>query len=125
MPLIWPIGNLAAAVGNKKDEKVPPPKTVPIIQPLGALTSLAGGLRSYLIACFCIYYFYPKNSYPGLTDQAETFKLDWMMPIMMRNLIGTIIVCGFWDWFLYFSPLKVCIYPIRQNSNVSIRWRHV
>ena len=29
-----------------------------------------------------------------------------MIPIIARNLIGTLILCGFWDWLLYFSPLK-------------------
>ena len=29
-----------------------------------------------------------------------------MMPIVIRNLIGTLVICGFWDWLLYFSPLK-------------------
>jgi len=25
---------------------------------------------------------------------------------MCRNILATWIVCGFWDWFLYFGPLK-------------------
>ncbi len=37
---------------------------------------------------------------------ARTFELDWMWPLMARNLIGTLLLCGVWDWMLYFSPLK-------------------
>ena len=25
---------------------------------------------------------------------------------MLRNLLATLIICGSWDWFLYFSPLQ-------------------
>jgi len=25
---------------------------------------------------------------------------------MLRNIIGTAVICGAWDWFLYFSPVK-------------------
>ena len=71
------------------------------------LTSMVGGFRSYLISLVCIYYIYPNESYPGLTDEGKSFTISWMGPIIVRNIIGTIVICGFWDWFLYFSPLKV------------------
>jgi hypothetical protein len=29
-----------------------------------------------------------------------------MQHIFLRNVIVTLVACGFWDWFLYFSPLK-------------------
>ena len=28
------------------------------------------------------------------------------MTIVTRNLIFTWVMCGVWDWFLYFSPMK-------------------
>ena len=31
---------------------------------------------------------------------------DWMIPIILRNIIGTLVICGFWEWFLYFSPMR-------------------
>lgn len=36
-----------------------------------------------------------------------------MWPILLRNMIGTWMVCGFWDWFLYFSPIKDNFKPFK------------
>ena len=44
--------------------------------------------------------------YPAFGPGKE-FHLDWMALIVARNLIATWVICGFWDWFLYFSPLQV------------------
>ena len=45
-------------------------------------------------------------------------EISWMIPIIARNLIGTIILCGFWDWLLYFSPLKSKFHKFGfQNAN--------
>ena len=35
---------------------------------------------------------------------AETLSLDWIAPILMRNVLACWVICGFWDWFLYLSP---------------------
>ena len=44
-----------------------------------------------------------------------------MIPIIARNLIGTIILCGFWDWLLYFSPLKSKFHKLGfQNANFCV-----
>ena len=44
--------------------------------------------------------------YPAF-GPGKDFSMDWMLLIVGRNLIATWIICGFWDWFLYFSPLQV------------------
>ena len=31
--------------------------------------------------------------------------MDWVAHIFLRNVVATLVICGFWDWFLYFSPL--------------------
>jgi len=36
-----------------------------------------------------------------------------MMPILLRNLIGTWLICGFWDWILYYSPLAASFKPYK------------
>jgi hypothetical protein len=36
-----------------------------------------------------------------------------MWPILVRNLVGTWIICGFWDWILYFSPLKTALHEFK------------
>ena len=44
--------------------------------------------------------------YPAF-GPGKDFTMDWMLLIVARNLIATWVICGFWDWFLYFSPLQV------------------
>ena len=44
--------------------------------------------------------------YPAF-GPGKDFTLDWMLLIVARNLVATWVICGFWDWFLYFSPLQV------------------
>ena len=44
--------------------------------------------------------------YPAF-GPGKDFTLDWMLLIVARNLLATWLICGFWDWFLYFSPLQV------------------
>lgn len=43
-----------------------------------------------------------------VTLQAKTFEADWMLSIIVRNVVATYAIAGFWDWFLYISPLQVC-----------------
>mmetsp|Transcript_18737 Transcript_18737/g.41671 ORF Transcript_18737/g.41671 Transcript_18737/m.41671 type:complete len:264 (-) Transcript_18737:2367-3158(-) len=42
-------------------------------------------------------------------------KLSWMWPIVCRNVLSTICICGFWDWFLYFSPWSGKLAPYKFN----------
>ena len=63
-----------------------------------------------------MYYIY-KSSYCQKLKQAKNVELDWIWPIVVRNLLGCWIICGFWDWFLYLSPFqrkltkfKVCLF---------------
>ena len=43
--------------------------------------------------------------YPAF-GPAVTWSWEWMWPILLRNVIGTWLICGGWDWLLYFSPLS-------------------
>lgn len=106
MPAIWPLGHVVSTISKSENEKPSPLTTTPLMSPVDILTAMAAGLRNYILACFCIYYLYPDNPYPGMSNEAKEFRLDWMLPILIRNIVATILICGFWDWFLYFSPLK-------------------
>jgi len=85
------------------------------MSPFDILTAIAAGFRNYALALFCIYYLFPNGAYPGLTDEAKDYNLKWMLPILFRNLAGTAIICGFWDWFLYFSPLKKKLHKYKMT----------
>jgi len=52
---------------------------------------------------------------------ASSFALDWMWPLMARNLIGTLLLCGVWDWILYFSPLKDRLHQFKVIQSLLIQ----
>ncbi len=35
--------------------------------------------------------------------------------MLVRNLLAQFIIAGFWDWLLYFSPLKEKFAPFKMN----------
>ena len=131
MPLLWPVGNIAAMISTKKEDKTPAPtpKATAELDLIGNLTSICAATRSFLISLFCVYYLYDDYSYPAFGSGKE-FKLSWMMPIIIRDLIGTALIAGTWDWILYFSPLKERlnkfkfnkVYPSTQQIMHDIFW---
>ena len=102
IPVFWPVSHLYALI---TDTKPKPQKAVPTLDIYGHLTTISVSFRSWLLAVVCMYYFYDNYNYPGY-GRGKSLSLDWVLPIMYRNLIGTWLICGFWDWILYFSPLK-------------------
>ena len=41
--------------------------------------------------------------------------MDWVAHIFLRNVVATLVICGFWDWFLYFSPLAAKLHKYKIN----------
>ena len=108
-PAIWPLGNIASAMLKPKDEKPAPPKAVSwmLFNPYDMVIALSAGLRSFGLAYATIYFLHDeKNPYPAFGG-ANELRMEWMWPIILRNTIATLVICGFWDWFLYFSPMQV------------------
>jgi len=52
--------------------------------------------------------------YPAF-GPAKEFSPGWIFHILARNLLATWIICGFWDWFLYFSPLQQKLHKYKMN----------
>jgi len=50
--------------------------------------------------------------YPAYGRAAE-WELEWMWPILLRNLVGTWLICGGWDYILYYSPLAPAFKPYK------------
>merc|ERR1712130_321037 len=69
---------------------------------------MAAATRSWALAYLCIFQLPQQfgQVYPAF-GPGKDFTMDWMLLIVARNLIATWLICGFWDWFLYFSPLQV------------------
>merc|ERR1712002_198047 len=78
---------------------------------------MAAAARSWALAYICIFHLPQQfgQVYPAF-GPAKYFSADWMILILGRNLLATWVICGFWDWFLYFSPLqaKLAKYKMTQ-----------
>ena len=84
--------------------------------PLDTLLACAAGLRNFVLAYATVFLLHnDKNPYPAF-GPARELDLGWMVPIVVRNTIATWVICGFWDWFLYFSPMQVTVLPNRNES---------
>eukprot|EP00939_MAST-03C_sp_MAST-3C-sp1_P000763 g763.t1 len=114
MPLTWPIGHVASAMSMGKDVKSEKPKAAASLDLIGHLTSFCGAMRAFGLAIVCIYVLFPDETYPAF-GAAKTFRKEWILPILFRNLVATWTICGFWDWFLYFSPMAKKLHKFKLN----------
>lgn len=103
MPITWPVGHVTSALTRDVDEAPPQkPTPTPELDLKGHLTSMCASARSFLLALAAIYLVYPDGSYPAF-GRAATLEWSWMWPIILRDLLATWIICGCWDYFLYFG----------------------
>lgn len=118
-PLLWPLNNIAQALSIKE----PPPKSdiqdcPPYLTFSIHISVVIGAFRAFVMACGIIYWLspiiQPAGRYPALGG-AESFSMSWILPIVVTNVVSTWIICGFWDWFLYYSPLKETLRPFKMN----------
>lgn len=100
MPLLWPFGNVRAAL--IQDGSSVKPKATPDLNLIGHLTSLFASSRSCLMACGIIYGLYSDMNYPAF-GRAKTLEWSWIWPILVRNVVATWLICGSWDYFLYYG----------------------
>eukprot|EP00483_Globobulimina_turgida_P009004 UN09022 len=129
MPLLFPVGNVVQILSQKEDVKAPKPVATATLDLEGNLTSFCAAIRSFLLALLCVYVLYDGYDYPGFGG-GKTLEWSWMKPIIIRNLLATIIIAGFWDYLLYFSPLKHKVskfkfekeYPSMQQMRHDIFW---
>jgi len=128
MPAIWPIGNITATLLKPPGDKPVQPKAKPFIifDPFDMVLACVAGLRNFCLAYVVIFMLHDDaNPYPAF-GAARVFDLSWVMPIVVRNTLATLAICGFWDWFLYFSPLQAKLhkYKITQQYPSIHQMRH-
>jgi len=107
-PMVFPLGNAAVAMSKDTKEKVEKPHIDPLMGTEGHGMAMMASLRSWLMAYACIYHLpqaFGLSEYPAF-GPAKTLEFNWMAHIVLRDVIGCWVICGFWDWFLYFGPLK-------------------
>ncbi len=103
--ITWPFLNLYYIFFMPKDY-IPTKPTADTISPLEVhIIHILRSVRSFLMSYFCIYYLYDGENYPGF-GRAKKFEIEWILPILLRNIAAIWLIAGFSDWLLYFSPLK-------------------
>jgi hypothetical protein len=120
--VLWPITHFAATF-TIASSPTPVEPSQRIARPTASITEhligTLGGVRSFVIAWICIYGFTlseENSTYPAFSGAAkEGYNWSWMAPILIRNVAFAWVVCGFWDWILYFSPLKDKLHPFKHN----------
>lgn len=71
-----------------------------------------------MIGYLCVYYIHAGEDgfgYPAF-GAAKAISYEWMWPLLVRNIIGTWLIAGGWDWFLHFSPLADSMKPFKINA---------
>ncbi len=90
--------------------------------PLKAVTGNRPGqlllilILSFMFQVLCVCFF--------LCFAGKHLELEWMLPILVRNTIVTLVTCGFWDWFLYYSPLKDKLHKYKVDLHLDVFSRH-
>ena len=63
---------------------------------------------------------------------ARVLGFDWIIPMLLRNVLACWAICGFWDWFLYLSPWQKKLHKFKVhdhaywsshgNLQIKIKW---
>ena len=123
--LAWPLVNLTTILGLDQYPEgthfVPPP-AIPFGTPLDHLRTVLGSVRSFLLAYFTMFYIHGGSDgwgYPAF-GAASVLSVSWMWPIFVRNLLFAWLICGFWDYTLYFSPLAPIFKPFKISQKYPV-----
>ena len=107
---LWPEMNLAmVATTDNTTKPVAPQAPQPVAPPSEHLTVVASIIPKFLLALLCWQYTVPSF------DEAKTYQFNWVMTIVARDLAMLYILCGGWDWLLYFSPFASRLHKFKYN----------
>jgi len=102
-------------LGEPTDTVLEPQPCVPISELAGHLGAMSSAVRSFTLAYLSIYIIHggaDGYQYPAY-GRAAVWDFEWMWPLLVRNIVGTYMICGLWDWVLYLSPLAPAFKPYK------------
>ena len=120
--LAWPLVNIVGLMGlpTQHGAKVVAPDLKPYSNTFAEYSgAMTNSLRSFAVAYFAVFIVHGGDDgfqYAAFGKGAE-WDWAWMWPILLRNLIGMWVMCGFWDYLLYFSPLAAGFKPYKINED--------
>lgn len=87
-PAGWPVTNIVATVNREHLDEPIPPISIPIFSWRDHLGSMTSSFRNFILGYMAVYWMYDDNTkYPAYGD-ARVINPDWMIPIILRNIIG-------------------------------------
>jgi hypothetical protein len=134
-PIVWPLLNLltffriikSSSCTSDQRQKLQLLEAHPFCSLRDHATAVTGSVRSLILAAFCLYVVHggtdPTHGYPAY-GRAASLEWRWMISISARNVIGTWMIAGTWDWCVdlsqEFSPHCFCYVQLIENIHYII-----
>jgi len=114
-PLLWPFLYVYEGIRSPDKLRVAKPISMSHMGFYDNILSFVASLRSFLMAYAVVNWLHDEeNPYPAW-GKGETLHLNWIVPILIRNVLACWGICGFWDWFLYLSPWQKKLAKFKMN----------
>ena len=89
-PFWWPVSNMITAFVRNTKEIPGKPTSLPSMPLNDHLAAMTSSLRNFILGYLAVYWLYDEErKYPAYGD-AKEFSFIWMLPIILRNVVGTI-----------------------------------
>lgn len=127
-PILWPLINLltffrisnrSSCNSNQSQKRVHLLEAHPFCSVRDHATALTGSVRSLILAAFCLFVLHggadPTHGYPAY-GRASSLEWRWIISILVRNIIGTWMIAGSWDWCVDLYQNKVLFNIVSVTS---------
>ena len=108
---------LGFGITEHKDTVCKPEPAVPYHKNImGHTGACSSALRSFYMSYLIVYWLHGGEDgygYPAYGRAAE-YNLEWIVPIVIRNLVALYVICGVWDYILFYSRLAPYFAPYKM-----------
>ena len=122
-PLLWPAPHLFDLLSsNEPPLVIPPVRSGMFVSVMSHLVTMVAACRSFLLAYIAIHFLSfsgeaGPNPYPAFRSNLQP-RIEWFLPILIRNVAAAWIICGLWDGLLHFSPLSKRVAKYKMHSAI-------